>query len=395
MVFTLTSALLIVSRVVYALEPRLCQHMINVALLCEKLAQMQNLPVEQVRKLFLCGFFHDIGFLRDKRKVKSLDELDSLHDPHQQHSAEMLHGVNILENIVPVISQHHFDKSMRGSDEQHIVYFADTLERMLFNNYQYPPHHICEEFRNKCYTIDEELCEKVCELLNDPFLLSHLDCDDIQKGQRLLEIISPVHDIELGIEGLKDICLLLAKVIDTYSGFTCEHSIMVGEIAYEIAMKMELPDSLCQKIQIAGYLHDVGKVFIPLSILEKQGRLTDDEMSVMKNHSFISGEIIRDCTVLNEVMKIASLHHERLDGSGYPYGLKSQYLGLPERIIAVADVFTALIEDRPYRAGMHYSQALEIIKKEVCKGSLDEDVFNIVSEHAESLSMIRNRNIIH
>lgn len=393
MIFSLTSALLLVSRIVYALDPRLSQHMLNVALIGEKLAQKQKLSPQQIHVIFLSGFFHDIGFLVDNRRIKSLDELDSFSDPHQQKSAEMLKGVKVLEDIIPVIRQHHFDEQGKGTKEQHTVYFADTLERMLFNNYQYPPQHIIEDFRKKCLPIDENLCEIVCELLHDPFLLSHLDCNDIQKGQRLLEIISPVHDVELGISGLKDICLLLAKIIDTYSGFTSAHSIMVGEIAHEIAAKMNLSEEECQKIQIAGYLHDVGKVFIPLSILEKQGRLSTSEMQVMKNHSYLSGEIIRDCTLLDEIMKIACLHHERLDGSGYPFGLKGDHLGLPERIIAVADVFTALIEERPYRPSMPYTKALAILEESVVNGGVDKEVFDTLSLHAEYLSTLQRSRL--
>ncbi|MCV4820124.1 HD domain-containing protein, partial [Acinetobacter baumannii] len=90
----------------------------------------------------------------------------------------------------------------------------------------------------------------------------------------------------LDIHGLKDVCLLIAKIVDTYSSFTATHSIMVGEIARQLARWMQLPEPTCQQIQIAGYLHDIGKVYIPLSILEKEGELDDEELSQVREHSY-------------------------------------------------------------------------------------------------------------
>lgn len=209
--------------------------------------------------------------------------------------------------------------------------------------------------------------------------------------QRLLEIVGPINDVYIDIDGLKDICLLIAKIVDTYSSFTASHSIMVGEISYALAVYMNLPPLVCRKIEIAGYLHDIGKIYIPLAILEKQAELSDDEAQLIREHSYMTGEILRDFTDLGEIIDWAANHHEKLDGSGYPLNLNHRYLQLPDRIIAVADIFTALVEDRPYRLGMPYQEALHLIEADVINGALDNDVYLVLRQHAQALHHLVTR----
>jgi putative nucleotidyltransferase with HDIG domain len=191
----------------------------------------------------------------------------------------------------------------------------------------------------------------------------------------MLEIIGPINELYIDIDGLKDICLLIAKIVDTYSSFTASHSIMVGEISCLLATYMHLPEQECKKIEIAGYLHDIGKINIPLDILEKQSELTPDELRQVREHSYMTGEILSAFSELGEIINWAANHHEKLDGSGYPLHLNQDYLQLPDRIIAIADIFTALTEDRPYRVAMRYQDALQLIENDVINGALDKDVF--------------------
>lgn len=204
----------------------------------------------------------------------------------------------------------------------------------------------------------------------------------------MLEIIGPINDVYIDIDGLKDICLLIAKIVDTYSSFTASHSLKVGQISRALAAYMSLPDLECRKIEIAGYLHDIGKVYIPLAILEKQGELNDEELLQVREHSYMTGEILSTFSELGEIINWAANHHEKLDGSGYPLHLNGDYLQLPDRIIAIADIFTALTEDRPYRPGMRRQQALQLIESDVINGALDKDVYRILHQHAEALHAI-------
>ena len=242
-----------------------------------------------------------------------------------------------------------------------------------------------DNFRALYQAIDPPLCQTLCQLAEKEHFWLHLNPGHIQ---RMLEIIGPINDVYIDINGLKDICLLIAKIVDTYSSFTASHSLKVGQISRALAVYVNLPDLECRKIEIAGYLHDIGKVYIPLSILEKQGELNDEELLQVREHSYMTGEILSTFSELGEIINWAANHHEKLDGSGYPLHLNEDYLQLPDRIIAIADIFTALTEDRPYRPGMRRQQALQLIESDVINGALDKDVYRILHQHAEALHAI-------
>jgi putative nucleotidyltransferase with HDIG domain len=143
--------------------------------------------------------------------------------------------------------------------------------------------------------------------------------------------------------------------------YTAEHSEEVAKYALIIADKLGLSRKSKRVLNKAGYLHDIGKIGISESILNKAGRLTTDEYEEIKKHSTIGYEIVSQFPNLNEVAIIVKYHHELLDGSGYPEGLKGGDIPLSAQILGVADVFSALTTDRPYREGFNYWKAFEIM----------------------------------
>jgi putative two-component system response regulator len=128
-----------------------------------------------------------------------------------------------------------------------------------------------------------------------------------------------------------------------------------------MAQQLGLPDRFCRDIFLAAQLHDTGKIGLPDSILLKPGRLTEEEIAVMRRHTVMGGEVLRDATSDLIVMAhdIALHHHERWDGAGYPHGLSGESIPLPARIVAVADVLDALRSKRPYKPAWTAEQARE------------------------------------
>ncbi|MGB9608590.1 MAG: HD-GYP domain-containing protein, partial [bacterium] len=145
---------------------------------------------------------------------------------------------------------------------------------------------------------------------------------------------------------------LICDFIDFKSLFTAVHSRGVTETAEILARFFQFSDTEREMIKIAGYLHDLGKLAIPVELLEKQDKLDEEEFQLMKAHAFYTYEILSDIKGFETIREWAALHHERLDGSGYPFHLKGEDLSLGARIMAVADVFSALREKRPYRRVM-------------------------------------------
>lgn len=163
---------------------------------------------------------------------------------------------------------------------------------------------------------------------------------------------------------MEGICDAFAKIVDAKSEFTHDHSIRVAELAVGMGRTMGLPEDALTDLRRAGLLHDLGKLGIPNSILDKPGRLSDAEMERVRNHPRMSFEVLQPISGFTKIADLASTHHERLDGNGYWQGLDGRHLSLETRILTVADVFDALTSDRPYRDAMEDQQALAILGSE-------------------------------
>lgn len=154
----------------------------------------------------------------------------------------------------------------------------------------------------------------------------------------------------------------LSQAIEAKDPYTNGHSQRVGEYACSLAEKLGLPPKRTENLKIAAILHDIGKIGIYESILNKPGKLTEEEFSIIKQHPEIGVKIIKNIDFLKDVSKIILSHHERYDGTGYPEGRKYEDIILESQILSVADVFDALTSERPYRGAMTVDEALEIIE---------------------------------
>lgn len=154
-----------------------------------------------------------------------------------------------------------------------------------------------------------------------------------------------------------------ADVIDAKSPFTAEHSRRVGDIASQIARRLSMSDSDVRDVRWSGLLHDIGKLGVPNTILDKAAALDAEEFAVIRRHPALTQRILSPVGIFVRVAEIAACHHERLDGKGYFRGLAGESLGLSARVVAVADVFEALTAVRPYRTAMGPEEALRVIDR--------------------------------
>jgi putative nucleotidyltransferase with HDIG domain len=161
---------------------------------------------------------------------------------------------------------------------------------------------------------------------------------------------------------IDQICEAFADVVDAKSPFTFRHSVGVADVAYDIAVEMGLPTERVQLVRRAALLHDIGKLGISNSILDKPCNLNAHERSLVEEHPSLTRRILERVTAFHELAIVAGEHHEKLDGSGYPHNLTAKDLSIESRIIAVADVFGALHEDRPYRLGIGLETIITIMQ---------------------------------
>jgi HD-GYP domain-containing protein (c-di-GMP phosphodiesterase class II) len=183
---------------------------------------------------------------------------------------------------------------------------------------------------------------------------------------------------------LRSLFHLFSVIVDAKSSFTKQHSEGVAKLARFIGELSHLPERSCELLELSGLLHDLGKLRVPDELLDKPGRLTEDEYTLVKRHSFDTFNVLKNIQGLQDVALWAAYHHERIDGSGYPYHLQQTSISAEARIIAVADVFQALAQNRPYRTSLPPEQILHILREQVESGQLDQDIFNLVATHLQA-----------
>ncbi|WP_417347091.1 HD-GYP domain-containing protein [Ferrimonas sp.] len=189
---------------------------------------------------------------------------------------------------------------------------------------------------------------------------------------------------ELSISDLKKLSLIMADIVDRKSHFTGNHSFLVAKLARFIAERYGLNEQQCEMIEIAGLLHDLGKLRIPDHILDKPGPLNSEERAIIQGHSFETYEILRQVEGLDEIATWAAFHHESLNGQGYPFHPYEQEYSVEARIIALADVYQAIVQDRPYRKGMTREEALSVVTQMASERKLDPQILEIVKNHQQS-----------
>jgi putative nucleotidyltransferase with HDIG domain len=165
----------------------------------------------------------------------------------------------------------------------------------------------------------------------------------------------------------------LSSAIDAKDTYTHNHSQRVTRVAMLIASEMGLPEEDLKTLEVAGFLHDIGKIGMPENILNKPGRLTDEEYNIVKMHPGTGARILDAIPQLRELVKIIKHHHERFDGGGYPDGSYGQSIPLGARILAVADTYDAITSDRPYRKGAPCEVATQEIRR-CCGKQFDPEV---------------------
>jgi HD-GYP domain-containing protein (c-di-GMP phosphodiesterase class II) len=198
---------------------------------------------------------------------------------------------------------------------------------------------------------------------------SHTEVGELAEGfNRMAETIQTyVSNLKTASEENRQLFFdsieMIAAAVDAKDPYTKGHSGRVAQYSLVLVRELGLPEEEVEKIRISATLHDVGKIGIEDRILKKPGVLTNDEFEIMKRHTIMGFEIVRQVKQLEEMLPGIRWHHEALNGQGYPDGITGDELPLMARIIAVADTFDAITTDRPYQAGRDFPTALEILRK--------------------------------
>ncbi len=386
----LSNFLLSLSDAVDLANPSIASHQMRTAFIAWRLAKQANLSEDAIGRTFIAALFHDIGAL------KSEDKLQLHQFEVQDLNSHCILG-EALFNISPmfapsarIIRNHHrlwkeWDESLARPDvmESQIVNLADAVERGI-NREQYILHQT-DLLRQKIAIGSGSIFHSdIVDLFMSISIREDFWLDLV--SPRLFSILlhfGPFRKIDIDIKDLPSLTLIFRSLIDFRSKFTASHSTGVAECAVFLSEFFGLNETEIAQMEVAGSFHDLGKLAIPNSILDKPGHLTKEEFAVVKQHPYFTYSILNTIGGLDEIASWAGFHHEKLDGTGYPFHISSGEISTGGKIMAVADIFTALVENRPYRDGLKRSAIEKILSKEVNDCALDKRIVDILLDNYE------------
>ena len=216
-----------------------------------------------------------------------------------------------------------------------------------------------------------------------------LDASSIDLDARIRARLAGESGASADIDGLQDFGRLYSVIVDARSPFTATHSWGVASVASILATMTGFNTAEAMQIEVAAQLHDIGKLAVPSEIIEKPAGLTAAEFGSVRSHAYHTGTLLERIPGMSRIADWARAHHEKLDGTGYPQRRPASRIPAQARIIAVADRFVALTEDRPYRAGMPGAHALALLQTDAERGSIDLSIVNTLNDNFDTIDAVR------
>ncbi|AIS51267.1 metal dependent phosphohydrolase [Thermoanaerobacter kivui] len=362
-------------------------HARKVAYISLRISEMLNLDEEETKKVYYSAFLHDIG----KGDIYEDFDTDEWWK-HSERGSEIVKKLPFGENFSDIIRYHHENYDGSGHFELNgdsiplgaqIVFISDQFD------IRYASLIGIENEYNIRFNIKEFIKSNTRKMFNPIVSKALLDLTNQEKFwldykffdiKSILKTIEPKDTLSIGIDELEDIAEAFAQIIDNRSRFTYNHSRGISNLAYKMAKVIGYDEEMTRKIKIAALLHDLGKLAVPNSILDKPDKLTEEEFMVIKSHTYYTKKILKEIREIDDIAEWGANHHEKLDGSGYPEGLKGDEIGEIDRHMAVCDMYQALTEDRPYRKGLEPKEAIDIISKSVKNNKVSGKSLEILKE---------------
>lgn len=331
----------------------------------------------------MLGILHDIGLYKEDNVKKVTDFETKNLWPHSIYGFLFLKYLSPIGDRAEVILYHHLDYNRYGMIQSRYLHviellnLADKMDTVLhLKDEKLEPDYFAK-YRNvkfsgaaldlfqkaeKCYGITENLVSGKYREELDVLLAKRAFSEQYKKG--FLE--------------------MLVYTIDFRSEHTVIHTLATVNFAEQLGRLSRVSGKDLRDLHYGALLHDLGKIAIPLNILESTGRLSDDEMKVMKAHVRIT-EMILEGVVDDDVLQIAVRHHEKLDGTGYHKGLSAADMTLPQQIIAVADILSALYGKRSYKEAFSKEKILDIMNSDADKGKINSSVVTTLERNYDSI----------
>ncbi|MEG2932382.1 MAG: HD domain-containing protein [Gordonibacter sp.] len=371
---SLEDVAVMIGRALNCVDARLVDHGYRVAQMFDAMLETEGSCTQRQRRaLYLAALLHDIGAYRTEDIDRIVEfETESVWE-HSFYGYLFFKELSPLAEYAEVILYHHMPNREFTDQGQRIRFLAqclcvaDRADVLLLGRPGLSIDEVQQALGSLC---PDELAPEIVDLfVRSEHRLGTLAA--LREGvgrENPLAIVSDDFEVKKAMSCLD----MIVHVIDFRSRHTVTHTVTTAHVAYELTQRV-MDEDEAGRVYFSALLHDLGKIGVPPSILEKPGRLDDAEMTIMRTHVVLTERIIAGC-VDDGLVRRAVRHHEKLDGSGYPRGLSASQLTLPERIIAVADIVSALVGTRSYKEAYPKEKVLAILGEQRDRGLIDASV---------------------
>lgn len=358
----------------------------------------------QLQVLIYAALLHDIGAAANWDEKHFIAHTDD--DEKVFHHAE--EGYNILKDsaqlgILAIPILYHHDRFCGGNPSgligkeipllSRILHVADRIEVEIDDSQHiFMQRQRIIQVLESNHFFDPDILDLLYELGKiDAFWL---DIVNIDYANSFMNNLSFFEKLLFDLADMIVIAEIFAKVIDATSHYTAAHSNNVAKVSRKLSQLIGFSEYEGNQFYLAGLLHDLGKLAIPNAILNKPGKLNQDEYEIIKQHPYYSYRIMEEVEGFQTIADWIGTHHEKLDGTGYPFKLKAAEISIGSRILAVSDIYCALLETRAYRTDMTTGQALAIMEEMVRENKIDGTVVHMVRCNADVLQNLIQKKIL-
>ena len=372
-------------------------HHRRTAVIAYHIGKKMNLEHDQLFTLVISAAIHDIGALSVQERDLLIREDVQNPRPHCEMGFKMLSSFPPFAGVAQVIKHHHvrYAASLNMPEgevplESHILHLADRVD-IIVNPEVFVLKQkaaVVDRIRENVGTVFHPQVFEAFTAAAVPDIF-WIEINNLELDQLFRRVDSSLN-FTLSLDNILEFALTISRIIDFRSHFTASHSYTVANLAHEIGKIFGFSPERCLKLKISGYLHDIGKIGVDPGLIEKNGPLTDDEFDLVKLHTYYTGQILSTLSMsewFNEIVTWAQNHHEKIDGSGYPYSLHDENLDTGCKILAFSDVISALMEDRPYRKSLSIDTAFEIIRDKLA-AKISPTMFEVIAQHRQVINDI-------
>jgi len=395
LMFSLSSAMDLVA-------PELFNHHQQVAYLSYHLGREMGLDTKESLNLLMAGIVHDIGSLSLKERLVMIrDEMEEIYN-HAFRGASLLETYAPFAPMADIIRYHHLPwnhgegATFEGRAvplNSHILHLADRI-CVLFSNTKHALLQLPDVLTRIRVGEGSHFLPSGVDATMKLALREHiwLELNDRDPLRFLKRDAMMLFAMDLNLDQVLQISEIFSHVIDFRSRFTATHSAGVAHTARMLGEMSGMSSSECDMLLIAGYLHDLGKITIDNEILEKPGQLDAIQYTVIRSHTFYTYRLLSQVHGFETIAEWAAFHHEKLNGNGYPFHLEEKSLPYGARIMAVADIFTAITEKRPYREGMTKEQAIHALRSMVDNGTISREIVELLIDNYDLFLSLREES---